>query len=241
VGYLGAAFVLCSPIGLEREVRRKSAKLRTHALVGLGSALFVHVSSTGSRRGRGSDRPGSVPGARPDRVRLGFLGAGSIFVRRDSVRGLTTAAVAWLTAAVGAACGSGLWPRAQVLRPIVTSAFGSRSDGTEPGKTRLGKGYAGFVSDSDDRESVSLSPLTRVEALRALLAVSPEDEPLPEDVAWLRNYRGLGLEDAKARAVAEGRPLRVIRPGSALHADFKAHRLNLYLDADGNLTEIHAG
>ena len=104
-----AAFVLCSLIGLEREVRRKSAGLRTHALVGLGAALFVLVSKYGFL-----DVVGQSVAFDPSRVAaqivsgIGFLGAGLIFVRRDAVRGLTTAAVVWLTAAVGAACGAGL-------------------------------------------------------------------------------------------------------------------------------------
>ena len=106
---LAAAFVLCSTIGLERELRQKSAGLRTHALVGLGSALFMLVSKYGF-----SDVLGQHVVLDPSRVAaqivsgIGFVGAGLIFVRRDSVRGLTTAASIWITAAVGAACGAGL-------------------------------------------------------------------------------------------------------------------------------------
>jgi putative Mg2+ transporter-C (MgtC) family protein len=115
-----AAFVLSSLIGLEREIRQKSAGLRTHALVGLGAALFVLISKYGF-----TDvlKPGTVI-LDPSRVAaqiasgIGFIGAGLIFVRRDAVRGLTTAAVIWVTAAVGAACGAGL----PVLAAVVTAA-----------------------------------------------------------------------------------------------------------------------
>lgn len=110
VGELAAAFGLSSLIGLEREWRQKSADLRTHTLVGVASALFLLVSKYGF-----SD---VVNGSRvvldPSRVAaqivsgLGFIGGGLIFVRRDAVRGLTTAATVWLTAAVGLACGAGL-------------------------------------------------------------------------------------------------------------------------------------
>ncbi len=116
---LAAAFVLCSMIGLEREVRRKSAGLRTHALVGLGAALFVLVSKYGFL-----DVVGPQIALDPSRVAaqivsgIGFIGAGLIFVRRDSVRGLTTAAVVWVTAAIGAACGAGLL----LLGVVVTAA-----------------------------------------------------------------------------------------------------------------------
>jgi putative Mg2+ transporter-C (MgtC) family protein len=107
---LGIALALSSVIGLERQLRHKSAGLRTHTLVGLGSALFVLVSKYGF-----TDvlEPGQVI-LDPSRVAaqivsgIGFIGGGLIFVRRDAVRGLTTADVVWVTAAVGAACGGGL-------------------------------------------------------------------------------------------------------------------------------------
>ncbi len=108
-GELGLAFVLSSLIGLEREWRQKSAGLRTHALVGTGAALFLLVSKYGF-----SDVVGARVALDPSRVAaqivsgIGFIGGGLIFVRGDAVRGLTTAAVVWLTAAVGMACGAGL-------------------------------------------------------------------------------------------------------------------------------------
>ena len=110
VGELGLALLLSAAVGVEREIRQKSAGLRTHTLVGVGAALFVLLSKYGF-----SDvlAPGRVV-VDPSRVAaqvvtgVGFLGAGLIFVRRDSVRGLTTAAAVWVTAAVGAAAGGGL-------------------------------------------------------------------------------------------------------------------------------------
>lgn len=110
IAELGAALVLSAVIGLEREFRQKNAGLRTHTLVGFGAALFMVVSKYGF-----ADvlEPGRVV-LDPSRVAaqivsgIGFIGAGLIFVRRESVQGLTTAAGIWLTAAVGAACGAGL-------------------------------------------------------------------------------------------------------------------------------------
>ncbi len=104
------AFILSSIIGLERELRMKSAGLRTHTLVGLGAALLMLVSKFGF-----SDILGQ-PGVSldPSRVAaqivsgIGFIGGGLIFVRKDIVHGLTTAATIWLTAAIGMACGGGL-------------------------------------------------------------------------------------------------------------------------------------
>jgi putative Mg2+ transporter-C (MgtC) family protein len=110
ISELGVAFLLSMMIGVEREIRQKSAGLRTHTLVGVGAALFMLISKYGFNDVL---RPGLVE-LDPSRMAaqivsgVGFLGAGLIFVRRDSVRGLTTAAAVWVTAAVGAACGAGL-------------------------------------------------------------------------------------------------------------------------------------
>jgi putative Mg2+ transporter-C (MgtC) family protein len=106
---LGLAFVLSSVLGLERQFRRKSAGVRTYTLVGAGSALFTLISAYGF------SAPG-IPGTVFDPSRIaaqivsgvGFLGAGVIFMRRDVVRGLTTAAAIWMTAAIGMACGAGM-------------------------------------------------------------------------------------------------------------------------------------
>ena len=109
-GDLLFAFVLSSLIGLERQIKLKSAGLRTLALVGVGSALFMLVSKFGFYD---IVVPGRVV-LDPSRVAaqivtgIGFIGGGLIFVRRDAVRGLTTAAVVWVTCAVGMACGAGL-------------------------------------------------------------------------------------------------------------------------------------
>jgi putative Mg2+ transporter-C (MgtC) family protein len=107
---LATALVLSAAIGMEREIRQKSAGLRTHTLVGVGAALFMLISKYGF-----SDvlRPGAVI-LDPSRMAaqivsgVGFLGAGLIFVRSDAVRGLTTAAAVWVTAAIGTAAGADL-------------------------------------------------------------------------------------------------------------------------------------
>jgi putative Mg2+ transporter-C (MgtC) family protein len=118
---LGLALLLSALIGFERELRQKSAGLRTHTLVGVGAALFMLISKYGFN-------DVLVPGRvilDPSRVAaqivtgVGFLGAGLIFVRRDSVRGLTTAAAIWVTAAVGAASGAGL----PVLAAMTTGIY----------------------------------------------------------------------------------------------------------------------
>jgi putative Mg2+ transporter-C (MgtC) family protein len=104
------ALLLSSAIGLERELGQKNAGLRTHALVGVGAALFMLVSKYGFT----DVLEKGVVVLDPSRIAaqivtgIGFIGGGLIFVRSDYVRGLTTAAVVWVTAAIGAACGAGL-------------------------------------------------------------------------------------------------------------------------------------
>ncbi|GHJ39184.1 MgtC/SapB family protein [Streptomyces sp. TS71-3] len=107
---LGVALLLSSLIGLEREARQKSAGLRTHTLVGVGSALFMEVSQHGFGAVLGLDSVAFDPSRVAAQIvsGIGFIGGGLIFVRRDAVRGLTTAATVWLTCAIGMACGGGL-------------------------------------------------------------------------------------------------------------------------------------
>lgn len=107
---LGLAFLLSALIGLEREIRRKSAGLRTYTIVGTSAALFLLISKYGFD-------DVLVPGhivLDPSRVAaqvvtgIGFIGAGVIFVQGTYVKGLTTAATVWLVTAIGMACGAGL-------------------------------------------------------------------------------------------------------------------------------------
>jgi putative Mg2+ transporter-C (MgtC) family protein len=109
-GELGLALVLSAAIGLEREFRQKNAGLRTHTLVGVGAALFMLVSKYGFADVLESRLVVLDPSRMAAQIvsGIGFLGAGLIFVRRDSVRGLTTAASIWVTAAIGSAAGAGL-------------------------------------------------------------------------------------------------------------------------------------
>ncbi|MCR3760505.1 MgtC/SapB family protein [Clostridium felsineum] len=98
-------------IGYERKNRMKEAGIRTHFIVCLSSALIMIVSKYGFQ-----DQVGVLNiSIDPSRVAaqvvsgIGFLGAGMIFMRRQSVKGLTTAAGVWATAGVGLAIGSGLY------------------------------------------------------------------------------------------------------------------------------------
>ncbi|MFI1538636.1 MgtC/SapB family protein [Streptomyces anandii] len=107
---LGLALVLSSLIGWERAAQQKSAGMRTHTLVGVASALMMEVSQHGFTNVLGLENVSFDPSRVAAQIvsGIGFIGGGLIFVRRDAVRGLTTAATIWLTCAVGMACGGGL-------------------------------------------------------------------------------------------------------------------------------------
>jgi putative Mg2+ transporter-C (MgtC) family protein len=119
LGELGLAFALSALIGLEREIRHKSAGLRTYTLVGFAAALIMLISKYGFTNILVNDRVVLDPSRIAAQIvtGIGFIGGGLIFVRRDSVRGLTTAAIVWLTAAIGMACGAGL----PILALVVTA------------------------------------------------------------------------------------------------------------------------
>ena len=112
---LTLALVLGGAIGIEREYRAKEAGFRTHFLVALGSALFCVVSQYGF----GVDLKDSSRVAAQVVSGIGFLGAGTIIFQKNVVRGLTTAAGLWVTAAIGLACGTGMYAAAAVGTVLV--------------------------------------------------------------------------------------------------------------------------
>jgi putative Mg2+ transporter-C (MgtC) family protein len=114
------ASLLGGLIGLEREVHGRPAGFRTHLLVSLGACLFT-IASIDFYRLYGNFSGTGPVGVDPARVAaqvvtgIGFLGAGAIIKERASIRGLTTAACLWVAAAVGLACGSGMYQAAIVV------------------------------------------------------------------------------------------------------------------------------
>lgn len=118
---LGSAFFLSAAIGLEREIRHKSAGLRTYTVVGVSAALFLLISKYGFMNVLADGRVVLDPSRVAAQIvtGIGFIGVGLIFVREDRVQGLTTAATVWLVTAIGMACVAGLL----LLALAVTCAF----------------------------------------------------------------------------------------------------------------------
>lgn len=107
------AFLVGAFIGTERKIRHKPAGLRTHALVGLGAALFTIISVYGFLEFSGPPyfRTNMDPAriAAQIVVGVGFIGGGLIFREDNKVSGLTTAASIWLTAGLGTGIGAGMY------------------------------------------------------------------------------------------------------------------------------------
>jgi putative Mg2+ transporter-C (MgtC) family protein len=119
IGRLLMACLLGTIIGLQREINRKAAGVRTNLLICMGSAFFTLLSAV------------LAGDANPDKGRvasnivqgIGFLGAGLILHNRSRVSGLTSAASVWVVASIGMACGAGLYAAAAVAAIIVIVAL----------------------------------------------------------------------------------------------------------------------
>jgi putative Mg2+ transporter-C (MgtC) family protein len=120
------ATFLGAVIGFEREYHAKEAGVRTHLLVALGSCLFMIISVYGFDFMLDQDHVSFDPSRIASQVvtGIGFIGAGTIILQKQMVRGLTTAAGLWVTAAIGLACGNGMYIIAAVTTVIVLVSLG---------------------------------------------------------------------------------------------------------------------
>ena len=207
LGELALALGLSAVIGLEREIRQKSAGLRTHTLVGFGAALIMLVSKYGF-----GDVLSSHVALDPSRVAaqivsgIGFIGGGLIFVRRDGVRGLTTAAVIWLAAAVGMAAGAGLWLLAIAATAghlVVVLGFGplaARLPSSRWAESRIRLAYR-------DRQAVLRTALAACTArgftVTELSVEQSEGDHEPRDVAVWLTVQGKGRISELTAALAD--------------------------------------
>ena len=113
------AVVLGLLVGTERLLVHKDAGMKTHALVSLGSAVFVLISEALVQKY--INLPGLNPAMIPSQIviGIGFLGAGSIILYGSRLRGLTTAGGLWVTAGIGMAAGFGLYNLALIITVLV--------------------------------------------------------------------------------------------------------------------------
>lgn len=147
---LTAAF-LGGVLGFERELRQKSAGLRTNILIAIGSTLFTLMSY------KIADATGADPGRIAAQIvtGIGFLGAGAIMRTDSGVHGLTTAATVWVNAAVGLAVGGGEYRLAFTatavtvavllalypLEGVIDRRFGRRAGNSDGGRADPGASH----------------------------------------------------------------------------------------------------
>ncbi|MDP3947431.1 MAG: MgtC/SapB family protein [bacterium] len=125
VAQLSLAVFLGAAIGLERELARKTAGLRTYALVSLGSAIFTILSGQIME----VNNFGGVTNFDPARIAaqiipgIGFIGAGMIIFSQSKLQGITTAAGIWVTASIGMAVGFHFYAMAVLATVLVLFIF----------------------------------------------------------------------------------------------------------------------
>jgi putative Mg2+ transporter-C (MgtC) family protein len=203
-----AAMALGGAIGAERELADQPAGFRTHALVGLGAGLFTIISAYGFDA-LVANGPSSAMRADVTRVvsqivvGIGFLGGGAILKDGASIRGLTTAASLWITAAVGTAAGLGAWTWAVVATVLALAALSGlrplrrvlRRHGQVTGDLQVGTAPNGDVANllgslestgaTLRRVHVSDHETSREVQLQVKLPASLEPNALTEQVANL--------------------------------------------------------
>lgn len=192
------AAALAGALGIERELTEQPAGFRTHILVGLGAALFAVVSAFGFQAIVGAEAPHAVNVdvgrvASQVVVGIGFLGGGAIIKYGASIRGLTTAASLWVTAAIGTAVGVGLLLLAAVTAGITLLALvGLRPLRTVLRRYAVGREELAIEADTDvdlDRllaivrdagvtiHEIRIPDEGRRRSLRLLVKVAPGGRP----------------------------------------------------------------
>jgi putative Mg2+ transporter-C (MgtC) family protein len=173
---------LAGALGVERELHEQPAGFRTHMLVGVGAALFAVISAFGFQ---------AIAGAGPEReiradvtrvasqivVGIGFLGGGAIIKYGATVRGLTTAASLWVTAAVGTAAGIGMLAIASETTGIALLALAALRP-IRAAIRRFAGGHVEFILQTDPQFRVGDATLAlRSHGVRVTHFELIEDQP----------------------------------------------------------------
>jgi len=223
---LAVAALLGSLIGFERERLLWSAGIRTHMLVSVGSCLLMIVSAYGFQYA--TQMPHVV--LDPSRIAaqvvtgIGFLGAGSILLRGNSVRGMTTAASIWSVAALGLAAGGGLYFAAGIATAIILVILAGLKPLEEAYRARI---QSCVLHLRAERGAVSLDELRKLLRVRGgqvkRVVVTPQDSETEETVIHL-----VRVSEADIRAAAD----RLKREPGVLTVKVRRSRKSLRHDAD---------
>jgi putative Mg2+ transporter-C (MgtC) family protein len=211
------AAVLGGLVGLECERLEWAANMRTHALVSLGSALFMVVSIFGFSDILNEQHVILDPSRVAAQVAsgIGFIGAGTIIFRREIVKGLTTAASIWAVAAVGLAVGGGMFLAAVsatllalallvLAKPLKARMFPNRK---EARRVRLIVDEASEVPL--ERIVVRPSSVDQEDNAELVLGKGSREEELLSLMEGLRRVSGIReVSSALASSSAESKPKR---------------------------------
>ena len=181
-----AAGICGAVIGLERLNRSKSAGIRTHCIVAVGAALMMVISKYGfSDTASGEFGMRGADGARIAAQvvsGIGFLGAGMIFVHKNSITGLTTAAGIWATAGIGMAIGAGMYVLGAAATLIVVASqilLHRNFKWLQASKSRR------LLIDGVDEEDYQI----RIKACLSRMGISVTDVAVERGEDQSRNYR----------------------------------------------------
>src|SRR5215218_8699367 len=223
---LVVAAVLGGLVGLERERLEWAAGMRTHALVSLGSALFMVVSIFGFSDILNDQHIILDPSRVAAQVAsgIGFIGAGTIIFRREVIKGLTTAASIWAVAAVGLVVGGGMFLAAGsatllvlallvLAKPLKARMFPNRKEARRVWLV-LGRGTP--LSDLREEIEASEMPLERIvvrpsaadeDDAELVLGKGSREEELLSLMDRLRRVSGVReVSSALANGSAEAKP-----------------------------------
>jgi putative Mg2+ transporter-C (MgtC) family protein len=203
---LAVAALLGSLIGFERERLLWSAGIRTHMLVSVGACLFMLVSAYGFQNA--TQMPHVI--LDPSRIAaqvvsgIGFLGAGSILLRGNSVRGMTTAASIWSVAALGLASGGGMYFAAGVSTVIILLILAGLKPLEEAYRARVQSCTFQMLAEP---RALSVDELKKVLRVRGgqirRIHVSPADDDLEETTINLARVSDEDIRAATVRLKAE--------------------------------------
>lgn len=205
---LCVAIVLGAVVGAERERGERAAGIRTHALVCLGSALIMIVSAFGFGDILGTKNVALDPSRVAAQVvsGIGFLGAGTILLRKEIVKGLTTAAGIWLVAGIGLACGAG-----QLWEAVITTALALLVlTGLRPVERRFFPRRSQYSVRLRVNSDASVGPLIRD------IHETCTQAGIEIDTIELRNVRRGQIVEVRCRTGENAALVRVVGPLHAL-------------------------
>jgi putative Mg2+ transporter-C (MgtC) family protein len=177
---LAVAALLGCLVGFERERLMWSAGIRTHMLVSVGSCLLMIVSAYGFQQALLQPHVVLDPARVAAQVvsGIGFLGAGSIILRGQAVRGLTTAASIWAVAAVGLAAGGALYFAAVVSTVIILTILAGIKPLEEAYRARIQSATMELVTERGVIDGEFLKPLLGVRMSQIRRLIVRDDEEL---------------------------------------------------------------